>query len=298
MATASQSRNSRRALAVVRCGDRSLHPSWAERTTAFDVAVSYFGADAGRQFPEARYVHRFKGGKWDGIAAFFAENPGLIDAYDYFWLPDDDLSMTAEAADLLFGIGLEHDLELWQPALDDRSYYGHLITLGIAGVQLRHTNFVEIMAPVLSRRLLCDSLPLFGQTRSGFGLDYLWPQRAAALRGDARMACAIIDAAPMTHTRPLGGALRTAMKESGGPTLREEYATMLQRVGGRNPLFRSMMLAVPRKRVLGGLDLAGQALTAGELAETSLVCLLHTGRTRLEPVGRWDLLRYWATTFF
>ena len=44
-----------RLLAVVRCGDKSLHREWACASPMFDVAVSYFGADAARDFPEARY---------------------------------------------------------------------------------------------------------------------------------------------------------------------------------------------------------------------------------------------------
>ena len=289
---------SRRGLAVVRCGDRSLHASWAEGTTAFDVAVSYFGADAERAFPEARYVHRYKGGKWDGISAFFASHPELVSQYDYFWLPDDDLAMDGAAADRLLATGVAQGLELWQPALDRQSYFGHLITLAVDGVLLRHTNFAEIMAPVISRALLVDTLPLFGETRSGFGLDYLWPQRAAVLRGDDGPACAVLDSVAMTHTRPLGSALRATMKAAGGPTLRQEYAAMLSRVGERHPLFRSMMLAVPRKRVLGGIDACGEPLGSRALAEISLRSLGSDPALRAQPIGKWELLRYWATSFY
>jgi hypothetical protein len=262
------------------------------------VAVSYFGADAERTFPEARYVHRYKGGKWDGIAAFFASHPELASQYDYFWLPDDDLQLNAATADRLLAIGIAHGLDLWQPALDRQSYYGHLITLAVDGVLLRHTNFVEIMAPVLSRALLEDTLPLFGATMSGFGLDYLWPQRAAALRGDDHPACAILDGVSMTHTRPLGSALRATMKAAGGLTLRQEYAAMLARVSGRNPLFRSKMLAIPRKRVLGGIAAGGEELDGRALAAISLRSLGCDHANRVQSVGKWNLLRYWATSFF
>ena len=62
-------------LAIVRCGDSSLHPSWATSSRAFDVGISYFGDNAEEHFPEADYVHRSKGGKWDGIYKFFKQFP-------------------------------------------------------------------------------------------------------------------------------------------------------------------------------------------------------------------------------
>ena len=40
-------------LAIVRCGDASLHHSWSGEGRRFDIGISYFGDDAARVFPEA-----------------------------------------------------------------------------------------------------------------------------------------------------------------------------------------------------------------------------------------------------
>lgn len=287
----------RRGLAVVRCGDRSLHESWASDTALFDVAVSYFGSDDHRTFPEARYVHRYKGGKWDGIAAFFAENPELLTRYDYFWLPDDDLILDGAAADRMLEVGIANRLDLWQPSLDQQSYYSHLITLQVDGLLLRYTNFLEIMAPVLRRHLLQDSLPIFSETKSGFGLDYLWPQRAGDFNIDGHYACAILDSVTMTHTRPIGSALRATIAAAGGLTQRQEYARVLERVRSRHPLFRSMTLPVPRKRIFVGKDAQGRRLGRWPIFLATLSQLPRNSRKRLQPVGKWDLLFYLATAF-
>lgn len=62
-----------RGLAVVRCGDSSLHRNWVMGRRHFDVGVSYYGSDSAAEFPEADYVHRCKGGKWDGLFLFFEQ---------------------------------------------------------------------------------------------------------------------------------------------------------------------------------------------------------------------------------
>ena len=62
----------KKALAVVRCGDASLHESWAANQTAVDLAISYFGDDADRQFP--------------GQATFIATRAGSGTGYTIsFW---------------------------------------------------------------------------------------------------------------------------------------------------------------------------------------------------------------------
>ena len=256
-------------LAVVRCGDNSLHGQWACGTQMFDVAVSYFGNDETKSFPEARYVHRLKAGKWDGIYAFFQAHPELREAYDYYWFPDDDLALSAEAADQLLRIGQDKGLDLFQPALDSRSYYTHLITFAVAGNLLRYTNFVEIMAPVLSRRLFKQALLTFADTRTGFGLDMLWPQMVETMRHDDRRGCAIIDCITMEHTRPIGTALKALVSSDGGRSARDEMASILALVRHRNPLFRSLKMAIPRKRVYAMVRADGG--TTGKIAQFFLL---------------------------
>ncbi len=142
-----------RTLAIVRCGDNSLHESWAVGDRKFDIGISYFGDDL-EDFPEAAFVHRGKGGKWDGISAFFrysSRKPST--ATTSSWLPDDDICASTADVNRLLELGEALGFEVFQPSLDDQSYYSRLITLKHPSFDARHTNFVEIMAPVLSRRL-------------------------------------------------------------------------------------------------------------------------------------------------
>lgn len=220
----------RKYLVVLRCGDQSLHPNWVSGPRGFDLAVSYFGGDAERPFPEAAFVHRYKGGKWDGLADFFRSFPELLGQYDYFWLPDDDILTDAAAIDRLFAAVAAARLELAQPSLTPESYLSHLLTLTNPAFDYRLVNFVELMAPVLSPRLLAKVLPLFGCSRSGFGIDYVWQRFTAAPERDV----AIIDSVAVTHTRAVGGALHRMIRDAGHLSPQQEEELFLAPYGAIN----------------------------------------------------------------
>jgi hypothetical protein len=224
---------------------------------SFDVAISYFGDNVNRSFPEATYVHRFKGGKWDGLYAFFKAFPESQRVYDYFWFPDDDIVASAQDIGALISLGRTYGLDLFQPALDNHSYFSHLLTLRHPSFLLRYSNFVEIMVPVLSRPLLDKALPTMAETRSGFGLDFLWAEMANALSdGDNIRNVAIVDAVCVRHTRPVGGSLHQFMKKVGGRSATDELTNAVEKVGA--PVQSQIAgVAVPRIRMLSGVDKTG-----------------------------------------
>lgn len=188
---------------------------------SWDLAVSLYEEDL--QFRPADCidtVHHAKGGKWDGIHAFFQAYPELLDAYDYFWLVDDDIEATANQVDSLFRYVAEHAFEIAQPALTLDSYYSHRLTLQCPGFSHRQTNFVELMLPVLSRNVLKQVYPLFKETRSGRGIDWMWYRFASR----PHESVAIIDAIAMPHRRPLNRHLRGRMKQDGVCAKRERQS--------------------------------------------------------------------------
>jgi hypothetical protein len=285
-------------LAVIRCGDNSLHESWALDTRHCDIAISYFGLDESRIFPEARYVHRKKAGKWDGIYDFFLANPETVNQYAYFWFPDDDLHLTGKDVDDLIAIGTEYQLDLLQPALNMHSYFTHFITLHHPQTKLRFTNFVEIMAPMVSNRLFQKILPTIADTRSGFGLDFLWAQMVADMRDD-QMGCAIIDQIAIHHTRPVGSALKGFMAKQGGNSGREEFAQVLLNVRKRNPLIRSLGLSVPRKRVLSIVPKEGSVIRSLFKVMPRLLRGFAFGQNNnTQPIRRWRAALYSLTASF
>jgi hypothetical protein len=277
-------------LAVIRCGDSSRHLTWAGNERLFDIGVSYFGDDPTKEFPEAQFVHRQKGGKWDGLYSFFEEFPETLNAYDYFWFPDDDITANAKDINRLFDIGRNHKLHAFQPSLDTHSYYSHLVTLNHPSFNLRFTNFIEIMVPVIGIELLRDTLPLLKDNRSGFGMDFLWPTLAMKKSGTSE-SVAIIDSVSVCHTRPVGGSLHQLMRKVGGKSAVDEMVTTL----GKAEMQRTSRIngvAVPRIRILSGLDRSGKYIVGVRLSIQIARDLIARYVNYVQPVNSLAALRH------
>ena len=211
----------KRNLVIVRVGAQSLHAEWLNLPYAnrnFDLVLSFYSEVAYKQFiPQIGVTGTFiSGGKWDGLYKTFADVD--IHSYDYFWLPDDDISTGGDEINGIFRICRKHKLAVAQPTLTHSSYFSFWPVLNCKSFEIRYTNFVEIMAPVLDRSVLVKTLPLFRNTRSGFGLDFIWTRLDVS--GPRR--CALIDAISVTHTRPVGKHLVSEMAKMGGATSNEE----------------------------------------------------------------------------
>ena len=215
-----------RNLVVLRAGPNSLHRNWSVPNRSWKLAISSFETDDPARFPEADYFHYFKGGKWDGIHAFFCANPDLLDDFDQFWLPDDDIDATPAQVETLFDVTENYKLELAQPSLTRDSYFFYPITLNTPFAILRYSNFVELMVPILNKSLLRRILPLLKLSKSGWGLDYVWSR----MTSDPHSKCAIIDKISVRHTRPFGSALAKEIKRLGGSS-RSEMDSLSCRTG-------------------------------------------------------------------
>lgn len=191
-------------LALFRSGPNSLHPQAVQRLAEqnFDYALSWFGDTDPRTLGMADgavFVHMQKGAKWPGLEQTLLAHWDQIQQYRYIWLPDDDLLCVPEQVSRMFAICDDLQLELAQPALTADSYFTHVITLQHSAFQVRFTNFVEVMAPLLSTDMLAKIYPTLKSQISGYGLDGLWPRLSALGK------VAIIDDTPVRHTRPVGG---------------------------------------------------------------------------------------------
>jgi hypothetical protein len=192
-----------RNLVFCRVGDGSLHRSWMgdPATRSYDVWLDYYGADDARYAGDpARLTVTRDLFKIQRIAQIVRDHRDALAGYDAIWFPDDDLQATPETVDRLFEIFHALDLLVAQPALADGSHYSHAITLENREFSVRFTNYVEPMAPVFSRPALEACWMTFAESISGWGIDYVWPK----LLGEPRDRLAIVDAASVLHTRPVG----------------------------------------------------------------------------------------------
>ena len=235
---------SNRFLVIARAGDQSLHPHWTSTlaTRDWDLVVSYFDDDPHRFRGVGEKRVDDKGLKWQGLHALLTRDD-FWRRYDYIWLPDDDLAADQATISAFFDIVAELRLALAQPALSWASHFSHGVSVRRPSFRARWTNFVEIMAPCFERSFLERCLPTFGESMSGWGLDWLWPH----FLGARTRQIAVIDAVVITHTRPVGGPtpLYRKLREAGIDHEREGM-DLLRKYGIERPASPTVIAAIDR----------------------------------------------------
>jgi hypothetical protein len=244
-----------RYLALFRAGPDSLHPKvvsgWQDQN--FHYAISWFGSEppseefvAGAQFVDLAP----QPSKTLGLEHTLSVHWPVISEYDYVWLPDDDLLMEPSDLSEFFEACSTLQLDLAQPAVRQDSYVTHAVTAVHEGFQVRFTNFVEVMAPAFSRRLLAQVRPTLHGALTAWGLDHLW--RHMAPLGNI----AIVDMAPVAHTRKFQEGVGYKVMEGTGLTVDDDLARTLLRY--------NLVPEGHRRITYGGLLNDGTLVTLGD----------------------------------
>lgn len=239
-----------RTLIIVRAGRESLHGAFAQGCEAYaDIAVSTF-EDKDWSGPNVKYTHYARGGKFQGISAFLTQQPELINQYDYFWLFEDDLLMPPESLAAAHALLTRFRFPLAAPALTADSHVSWTLALRNKRLLFRGTDFVEIMAPIMSRDFLRAALPYFSANFTGYGHEWLWRRILSEQNGFA----AILDAAPIRHGRPLGSGTLYKSRTDGG-NIAQDLDQFIESFGlDRSPEFsnRFALTAEATPRLLTG----------------------------------------------
>jgi hypothetical protein len=190
-----RSNSERRHLVISPIGDDSVHRSWlshpAERR--FDLLLIYYGSQPGFGQDDCEHYLARRGFKWELLTQVVAELRPTLEQYDNIWLPDADIRADTRQVNRLFELFEEYKLQLAQPAIA-AGEVSYQTLRQRAGAVLRYTHFVECMCPLFSRDAFFKVAPTFSESRSGWGLDLLWP----SFFGPREMA--IIDAVGVEHT--------------------------------------------------------------------------------------------------
>ncbi len=220
-----------RTLVVIRLGADHRVSGWAKtprRARSWDLVLSPYQEVPDLDDFEADAVVPIAGGKWDAIHALFEARPDLLD-HPRVWLPDDDIEAAPDTVERFISLARSHDLALCQPALTRGSQFSHFVTLQNRFTALRYTNFVELMAPMMTRDVLAAALPFMKDRGGAKGLDFIWQK---FVPGEAERRIAVIDAAAMGHHRPLGRHLAARMAAAGGDIEAERRAFFGGHVAG------------------------------------------------------------------
>jgi hypothetical protein len=185
---------------IAAVGQDSLHREWIQNKPDFDLHLIVYDQSYAEYKSDTEFIVQSKGYKLQLIYDYLAANEKILVHYNYFYFPDDDISINTKNVHRLFSYMREYDLAIAQPALT-KSYYSHTHTIKRNNSKLRYTNFVEAMQPCFSKEALDKTLFTFNDTerRWGWGADYHWGR----LVNYKKYNMAIIDDILSRHTRPV-----------------------------------------------------------------------------------------------
>lgn len=179
-------------------GKDSLHREWINETSDFDLHLIIYDNSYNKFYNDTNYISYQKGYKFKLVYDYLQKHPEYLNHYDYFFMPDDDISIDSENIHKLFRLMEEFQLQIAQPALTD-SYYTYDHTIVQQESLLRYTNFIEMMTPCFSREAIQKVLFTFNENVSGWGIEFHWSQ----LIGFTGKEMAIIDDLHCIHTRAI-----------------------------------------------------------------------------------------------
>jgi hypothetical protein len=246
-------------LAIVRAGRSSIHRSWIYTASKqMDVAISVYD-DADFSEDPKKVLHVIPGGKFQGVKALLETYPRLIEEYDYFWMLEEDLYIPYSSISKIRNLLAEFKFPLSAPGLLQTSVFTWPLTLQNERFLFRGAEFVDQMAPIMSRAFLKLCIPHFGQSFSGFGYEWLWSK---FLR-DMNSYAAVLDSAPIEHSRPLNRGTLYRNRPQTNPEPVEEMKTFLEQYGlEHHTVFRNLfgVTSGDNPRLLFGYDLVEEML--------------------------------------
>jgi hypothetical protein len=226
-----------RILIIIRVGRNTIHRSWIWTTHGLaDVAISTFD-DIDCANDGVRFLHRFPGGKLPGVMDFLRTHPAVIEQYDYFWLLDDDLVLPFDTLRRISALLARFPFDLSSPGLSYESFFSWPLTMANDRFLFRCTDFVEVMAPIMSRAFLRTAMLAFADNFSCWGHEWLWRE----MLSQQKKYAAIFDSAPIVHTRPFSRGSVQWNRPAGSIGPIEELEIFIKKYGlDRDKPFRNV----------------------------------------------------------
>lgn len=172
-----------------------------------DLICTFYGENAGiLSSLEAYcdYLVERKGSKYQNLL-FFHREVFPLDQYDYIWVADDDIIISADDLSTLFSIVHYNQFSVSQPAFSPSSRLSHYLTLQKHPQGFRKVNFVEVTCPLFRSDSLSRFIHIispFEHILSAWGLDYLWTQLLFSPDDPFAIVDEITVVNPQPSTRP------------------------------------------------------------------------------------------------
>lgn len=134
--------------------------------------------------------------KWPAID-LIAREFCFFENYKYLLFLDEDVHISFEDLERLFGLAQKHNTSICQASLSSSGYPTHPHLRHQPGhTGPRRVRFCEVMAPLLNSLTFFAlfNKGVFRESQSGWGIDYLWGNLVENY---------VFDEVQMTHTRPI-----------------------------------------------------------------------------------------------
>ena len=188
-------------LVVIRAGRQSLHTIWMDPQSprSWDLLIDYYEKLDSDHDDLADFINEGGITKFSSMHALDRTTPDFLRSYRAICFLDDDIEIAFQDIDRMFTIFSSFGLWLAQPSLTADSFYTYPMTVNCDCFVMRYTNFVEIMAPIMSQETFVKLVGTFNESISGYGLDDVWPK----ILGYPRDRIAILDAVTARHTKKI-----------------------------------------------------------------------------------------------
>jgi hypothetical protein len=217
----------RRNLIISTVDEGSVHTSWISqpKLQSFDLFLINYSdrCDFGRA--EATHYLQRKGFKFELLDHVTKHHGDVLDRYTNIWCPDNDIRADTRAINRLFDLFEKYALQLAQPAIA-AGEVSYQTLRQQPGIVLRYSPYVEVMCPLFTRRALTRIAPTLLESRSGWGLDWVWPRMFAPHE------MAILDAVGVEHTGTLGRGEHYQKLAQLGVNPGEEFEHVVAKYGG------------------------------------------------------------------
>ena len=171
-------KNKRKNIVFTSAGDNTdFHINWCGNNRNYDVYCVYYGDNMDNYNKYKSVVDKIwqrKGSKFQNFYYVYSLSDNIFSSYERFFILDDDIVMSTDDINKMFLLSEEYDLWICQPSFNNISKISHPITKYNPGNILRYTSFVEVNAPLFSKKALTKFMKKYDPILIGWGIDYLY----------------------------------------------------------------------------------------------------------------------------
>lgn len=168
----------RKWLVFTSAGDHSNVAQWLPGRL-YDVMVTYYGEPGNFSLKNQVDIYRErKDCKFCNLKHWREQEPALFETYSAIAVFDDDVKITTDGLNRLFGLREHYKLWITSPTMypQHHTWYNNLASLSGSKTRVRLVPFIEMTCPLFNKDKLFEFLDVFDNRVKGWGTDVWYTQ--------------------------------------------------------------------------------------------------------------------------